>query len=119
STTTIDNFTAAVDKLDSTGRNWIIFQKRFTIAAKQKEVYSHLTGAAARPVHADPAKPTPTEDAAIASWDKKENLAMYLLTQKLHDVTLTKHLRKGTVAEIWSAVMQEFTQKSLLLRATM
>lgn len=44
---------------------------------------------------------------------------MYLLTQKLPDVTFTKHRRKGNTATIWAAIEQEFTQKSMLLRANL
>lgn len=44
---------------------------------------------------------------------------MYLLTQKLPDITFTKHRCKGTAAAIWAAITQEFTQKSILLRSNL
>lgn len=44
---------------------------------------------------------------------------MYLLTQKLPDITFTKHARKETAAAIWAAIIQEFTQKSMVLHANL
>ncbi|KZT63076.1 hypothetical protein DAEQUDRAFT_640073, partial [Daedalea quercina L-15889] len=60
---------------------------------------------------------TQAEQAAIDAWQEKEDLARYLLTQKLPDITFTKHRRKGTAAAIWAAIVQEFSQKSMILRA--
>ncbi|KAI1784625.1 hypothetical protein LXA43DRAFT_1066601 [Ganoderma leucocontextum] len=56
---------------------------------------------------------------AIAAWEKTENLAIYLLSQKLPDVTFTKRHRKGMTAAIWSAIVKEFTEKSILLCANL
>jgi hypothetical protein len=44
---------------------------------------------------------------------------MYLLSQKLADSTLTKYMWKSTVAEMWSAIILEFTQKSMLVCSNM
>ncbi|PIL29341.1 hypothetical protein GSI_09392 [Ganoderma sinense ZZ0214-1] len=117
--TTISDFSAALDKLDPTGKNWLTFQRRFTIAVRQKDAWSHFDGSTPHPAPADPAKPTKDENAAIATWEKTENLALYLLSQKLPDVTFTKHHRKGTTAAIWAAIVKEFTDKSILLRANL
>lgn len=117
-----ENFrdTIAVEKLDLAGRNWVVFQKCLTVAVHQWKVIKHFTGeAGARPGFADPDKPTAAEKTALTSWEEKEDLVMYLLTQKLDDTTLTKHMRKGTVAEIWAAITQEFMQKSLQLHASL
>ncbi|KZT68603.1 hypothetical protein DAEQUDRAFT_657156, partial [Daedalea quercina L-15889] len=59
------------------------------------------------------------EQTAIDGWQEKEDLARYLLTQKLPDITFMKHRRKGTAAAIWNAITQEFAQKSMLLRANL
>ena len=99
--TSLADFNAALDKLDSSGKNWITFQQRFEIAARQKKVWSHLDGSAPYPTPADPTGPvTQEEQAAIDAWQEKEDLAKYLLTQKLPDVTFTKHRRKENVAAI-------------------
>jgi len=44
---------------------------------------------------------------------------MYLLSQKLADSTLTKYMRKDTVALMWTAIIQEFMQKSMLVCSNM
>ncbi|KZT63679.1 hypothetical protein DAEQUDRAFT_679965, partial [Daedalea quercina L-15889] len=113
------DFSSAVEKLDSTGKNWMTFQQRFQIAVCQKKVWNHFSGASAIPVPADPNAVTAAEQTAIDAWQEKEDLAMYLLTQKLPDITFTKHRRKGNTATIWAVIEQEFTQKSMLLRVNL
>jgi hypothetical protein len=54
-----------------------------------------------------------------AAWLKKENQAFNLLTQKLHDTTLTKLLALKTVAEWWTTIKTEFTVKSSHVVAAM
>ncbi|KZT68542.1 hypothetical protein DAEQUDRAFT_651581, partial [Daedalea quercina L-15889] len=117
--TSLTDFNSAFEKLDSTGKNWLTFQQRFLIAVRQKKVWSHFDGSSPRPTPVAPTAPTQPEQAALDTWQEKEDLAMYLLTQKLPDVTFTKHRRKGTVATIWAAIIQEFSQKSMLLRANL
>ena len=51
-------FNQSVEKLKTDGSNWIIFQRRFTIAMNDRELFEHFTGAAAKPVAVDPANPT-------------------------------------------------------------
>ncbi|EED82459.1 predicted protein [Postia placenta Mad-698-R] len=113
------DFNSALDKLDLTGKNWLTFQQQFLIAVRQKKVWSHFNGMTPTPAAADPDKPTAAEVLAISQWQEKEDLALYLLVQKLPDVTFTKHRHKGNTAAIWAAIIQEFSQKSLLLRATL
>ncbi|TFY51058.1 hypothetical protein EVJ58_g10760 [Rhodofomes roseus] len=117
--TSLTDFNSAFDKLESAGKNWLTFQQRFQIAVRQKKVWSHFDGSSPCPIPAAPTAPTQAERTALDTWQEKEDLAMYLLTQKLPDVTFTKHRRKGTVAAIWAAIVQEFSQKSMLLRANL
>ncbi|KAI0370414.1 hypothetical protein BV20DRAFT_908655, partial [Pilatotrama ljubarskyi] len=114
----LSDFIAGVEKLDSKGTNWLLFEQQFTIAVKQKEVWDHFDGSTVRPV---PGSDTPTagEAAAIAAWDKKENFALYLLTLKVAPATYAKHKRKGTVAKVWAAIVSELTSKSLLARSNL
>ncbi|KAI0652181.1 hypothetical protein C8Q79DRAFT_997327 [Trametes meyenii] len=115
----LSDFIAGVEKLDSKGTNWIVFEQQFSIAVKQKEAWGHFNGTEVRPTLAVADTPTTTESAAIAAWEKKENFALYLLTLKIAPATYAKHKRKGTVAKIWAAVVQEFTSKSLLARSNL
>ncbi|KZT68740.1 hypothetical protein DAEQUDRAFT_671028, partial [Daedalea quercina L-15889] len=113
------NFSSTFEKLDAAGKNWLTFQQHFQIVVRQKKVRNHFDGTMPCPVPAAATGLTPEEQATANAWQEKEDLAMYLLTQELPDITFMKHCRKGTAAEIRGAIIQEFTQKSLLLCANM
>ncbi|KAI0823342.1 hypothetical protein BC628DRAFT_1282527, partial [Trametes gibbosa] len=132
----LGDFINGVEKLDSKGKNWIVFEQQFTVAARQKEVWDHFTGKSPHPTVVEPAatattmepsagsadmetKPPDIDETAIAAWEKKENLALYLLMLKIVPVTYAKHKRKGTVANIWTAIVAEFSSKSLLTRSNL
>ena len=44
---------------------------------------------------------------------------MFLLTQKLEDSTFQKHAHHDTVAELWAALVLEFTNRSQMAQASM
>ncbi|CDO78107.1 hypothetical protein BN946_scf184638.g3 [Trametes cinnabarina] len=115
----LSDFIAGVEKLDSKGTNWLLFEQQFTIAVKQKDAWGHFDGTSIRPVPAVPDTPTPSETTAIEAWDRKENLALYLLTLKVAPATYAKHKCKGTVAKVWAAIVAEYSSKSLLARSNM
>ena len=114
----LSDFSAAVEHLDLTGANWVVFQNRFLIAVEQKDVLGQFDRSNPKP---SPLKEDATETEKkkhtkeLASWQKKESLAKYLLMQKLPDSMFMKYLQKGTVADIWSAIVEEFTVKSMLM----
>ncbi|KAI1784745.1 hypothetical protein LXA43DRAFT_1101050 [Ganoderma leucocontextum] len=72
-----------LDKLDASGMNFVLFRHQFQIPVTQKEAWDHFDGTSALPVPAAPNAPTVIEIASIAAWDKKENLAMYLINIKI------------------------------------
>ena len=72
-------------KLEVDGTNRVMFSTRLRIALTDKDVYGQLDGTSAKPD-----KTTDPND--YTAWLKKENQALNLLTQKLHDTTLTKIL---------------------------
>jgi hypothetical protein len=113
----LSNFSHAVKKLDGTGSNWVLFQSRFLCAMEQKEVYEHFDGTSQKPMLGDGASHTDVElkahSKSLTAWQKKEWLACYLLIQKLPDMTYAKYLRKTSVAEMWEAIVTEFTHKSM------
>ncbi|KAI0826517.1 hypothetical protein BC628DRAFT_1299513, partial [Trametes gibbosa] len=125
SSPSLGNFINGIEKLDSKGKNWIVFEQQFTVATRQKEVWDHFTGKSPRPMvpssgSADTEmKPPDIDKPAVAAWEKKENLALYLLMLKIAPVTYTKHKRKGTVANIWTTIIAEFSSKSLLARSNL
>jgi hypothetical protein len=113
----ISEFGSAVDNLNSAGKNWVTFQCRFIMAVKQKHIFRHFDGTDTKPTLLSPA--TETETKALTAWQEKEDTAMYLLSQKLADSTLTKYTQKDTVVEMWSAIILEFMQKSMLVCSNM
>ena len=116
------NFLAAVEKLDATGSNWVLFQSRFLVAMEQKEVYKHFDGTSKKLVLGGES-PTNTELKAhtkeLAVWQKKECLAHYLLIQKLPDSTDTKYMQKTSMAEMWEAIVMEFMHKSMHMQSNL
>jgi hypothetical protein len=55
----------------------------------------------------------------LAAWQKKERLDRYLLIQKLPDSMYAKYVRKATVAEMWEAIVTEFTHKSMYMQSNL
>ena len=101
-----------VPKLEVDGTNWVMFSTRIHIALTDKDVYGQLDGTSAGPDKAmDPND--------YAGWLKKENQALNLLMQKLHDTTLTKVLSLDSAAKWWTAITNKFTVKSSHVVAAM
>ncbi|TFK78020.1 hypothetical protein K466DRAFT_437796, partial [Polyporus arcularius HHB13444] len=119
SSPSLSDFVAGVEKLDSKGSNWLIFEQQFTIGVKQKEVWNHFNGTSTRPVPADEDHPTNVEKAEIAAWEKRENTALYCLTLKIPPATFARHRRRGSVANIWAAMVAEYSSKSILTRSNL
>jgi hypothetical protein len=120
--TSLSDFSAAVERLDASSANWVIFQNRFLIAVEQKEVLGQFDGtnpklSALKEEATDSEKKKHAKE--LTAWQKKESLVKYLLMQKLPDSTFTKYFRKGSVANIWSAIVEEFTEKSMLMRSSL
>ncbi|KAF8235484.1 hypothetical protein L208DRAFT_1256697 [Tricholoma matsutake] len=85
----ISEFGSTVDKLDASGKNWVTFQQHFVIAVKQKRVHGHFDGTSMKPTLLS--SPTDDETKALNVWQEKEDTAMYLLSQKLANLTLNKY----------------------------
>ena len=134
--TSLTDFSAALDKLDQSGSNWVMFQHRFLIAIRQKKVLGHFDGSSVKPAlpqaAASPENATQAQIAAAQAahatalaqarearrtWQEKEDLALYLLSQKLPDSIFAKHMRKDSVATMWAAIIKEFTQKSMMMKS--
>ena len=106
------NSFSSVPKLETNGANWMIFRIRLKWALEEKRVFGHLDGTTIKPADDKP-------DTEKNDWSNDETKARHLLAQKLHDSTLTKLLHHTTVAEMWTAVTQEFTTKSSHVVAAM
>ncbi|PFH47112.1 hypothetical protein AMATHDRAFT_152920 [Amanita thiersii Skay4041] len=116
--TSLSNFSSAIDCLDPSGTNWIIFQYCFTIAVKQKKVWGQFDGSNQK--HTAKNDATNTEKIEhkklLAAWQEQEDMALYLLTQKLPDSIFVKYMHKETVADVWSTLVLEFTKKSMIMK---
>ena len=99
-----------VPKLKVDGTNWVMFSTHLHIVLQDKDVFDHLDSTSAE---LDVAT-LPNEHAV---WLKKENQAINLLTQKLHNLTLTKLLTFNSATKWWTAITNEFTVKSSLDRS--
>ena len=80
-----DSLPSSIPKLDSTGLNWAIFSVRFQDAVEAKGFWGHFDGNVSYP---DPVSTT-TDTTAVDQWNKDEQSAKYLLTQKIPDSTLS------------------------------
>ena len=78
---------SSIPKLDASGMNWAILLLHFQDAVEAKGYWGHFDGTLPRP---DPVATATAEDAAtLAQWDKDEQLAKSLLTQKILDLAFT------------------------------
>src|SRR5713226_7005116 len=78
-----DSFPSTVLKLDPTGSNWAIFSICFEEALSAHDRWGHFDGTTAKP--AVSSLPTQVELNAVATWEKEEWIAHYMLSQKLPD----------------------------------
>jgi hypothetical protein len=104
-----DALPSSVPKLEATGLNWAIFLVRFRDAVDAKGFWGHFDGTT--PVPSLSTLPTAAESIAKSQWEKDEQPAKSLLTQKLPDSTLMRIHMKVTVQERWEAVVREYTEK--------
>jgi hypothetical protein len=82
------------------------------VGSQRKRVFGHLDGTTVKPADNKP-------DMEKSDWLNDKMKARHLLAQKLHDSTLTKLFHHTTVAEMWTAVTQEFTTRSSHVIAAM
>ena len=66
-----------------------------------------------------PPSPTPDERKAQKDWDNEEALSQYLLSQRIPDSTLMRVRRFTTVAERWTAIVIEYTDKSMYAQTSL
>lgn len=115
----VSDFSAGLDRLEADGSNWATFQTRFLIALHPMKIHSQFDGSSGKPAELGESateREKKTYVKELAAWQEKEHLAMFLLAQKLPDSILLKYLRKDTVvAEIWAAIVEDFTRKITLI----
>jgi hypothetical protein len=116
-TTSIEKLSAVIPRLEPNGSNWAIFQKRFRDAMKVTRRWAFFTGDKARPVPVDPAHPTTEETTKMEKWDYDDQVATYLLSQRLPDTTVMRLSGCDTTKEHWDMVTSEYQAKSSYAQA--
>src|SRR6266850_6877571 len=94
--TSLSDLSSAIDRLESTGSNWIVFQYHFTIAVKQKRVWSQFDGSNTKPSglgEGATAEQRQEYSRLVSAWQECEDLALYLLSMKLPNAIFTKYQR--------------------------
>ena len=112
-----DALPLSVPKLEANGTNWAIFLVCCRDAVEAKGYWGHFDGTTPVPTLSTP--PTMKETTAKTQWEKDEQSAKSLLTQKLPDSTVMKIHMKATVQERWSAVVKEYTEKGAYAQTDM
>lgn len=118
STSSSDTLPSNVPKLEISGTNWPIWRIRFTVAATAKGKFGHFNGTTPRPVPVA-LPPTQAEAQAMQAWDDAEDVAKYLLTQRIPDSTVMHLESLATVAEMWTTLTTEFAQKGAYAQTDM
>jgi hypothetical protein len=117
-----DSLPSSIPKLDSTGLNWAIFSVRFQDTVKAKGFWGHFDGSELRPVVSvvttaaggnEDTQAKLAEELVVKQlqWDKNEQSAKSLLTQKIPDSTLMRIHSKKTMKECWDAIIIEYMSK--------
>jgi hypothetical protein len=144
---TSDQLPTSIPFLDAGGDNWHTFSIRFGNALRAKKLWGHFDGTALRPEpkpviptlplnvehdeaalaehkrHVQQAIRVAREDetflAALEKWEEEENLAAYLLTQRISDTLLVVIESLSTVTEKWTRIYEEYSFKSLHSKTSM
>ena len=115
-TTREDMYT--VPKLESDGRNWIIFKNRLEWALAAQGVVAHLDAQKApKPVEPLEAAKLAAYKTELAAWEKTEFTCHQQLARALPDSTLWKILHASIVADMWKTIVMEFESKTVLVQA--
>ena len=119
-----DTLPASVPKLETSGKNWLLFSIRFQLAVKAKGKWSHFDGTVSRPeaISADQAEaivigggedPNDNLVECQLEWDKDKDVALYLLSQRLSDSTLVSVEKYTLCSRKWATIVCEYTVKSV------
>ena len=112
-TPAIEQLPQNIPRLEPDGSNWAIFAVRFREAMSANRRWGFFDGKNARPVPTDPSNVTSDELEAMAKWDYEDQVARYLLSQRLPDSTAVRMGPYTTAKARWDRVHTEYTAKSV------
>ena len=106
-----------IPRLEQDGSNWAIFQTRFQMAMIASNYWECFEGSRARPIAKDPTAATKEEEGTIAAWEKDDNIARYLLSQRLPDSAVLSFSSCSSVQICWKLVTEEYRAKSAFAKS--
>ena len=80
--------------------------------------WGHFDGLDPRPVPKDPKNPTNAEILAIQQWDREDDVAGYLMSQRLPDAIIMDIEEHKTTQEQWVALCCIFLAKTDFMQPT-
>ena len=110
---TIEQLPANIPRLEPNGVNWAIFPMRFQEAMRAMRRWSYFDGSKPFPASKVKDKPTDAETNAIDKWECDDQVACYLLSQRLPGTTAIRVSHYKTVKERWEKVSEEFITKNV------
>ena len=112
-TPAIEHLPQNIPRLELDGSNWAIFAMRFREAMQANRRWGFFDGTRARPTLTDSSNITADEQEAMDRWDYDDQVARYLLSQRLPDSTAVRMGPYTTAKARWDRVSTEFTAKSV------
>jgi hypothetical protein len=112
----MDTLPTNVPKLDIKGTNWVIFSLCFQVAVEAKELWKQFDGTNPKPTGLPTSSGgtmtiSPPDPVTLAQWQKTENLAKHLLTQRIPDSTALHVCNLPDVVAMWMEIVCEYTKK--------
>ena len=102
-----------IPRLEHDGSNWAIYAIRFRSAMRATNRWDYFNGSKPRPSVKDPQAPSKDEKEATELWEKEDEIARYLLQQRLPDSTVLGLNSCTSTAMCWKRVSDEYTAKSV------
>src|SRR6267154_535851 len=113
---TTDTLPTNVPKLDIKGTNWVIFSLRFQVTVEAKDLWKQFDGT--NPKSVGPSMTSggtttvsPPDPVTLTQWQKHENLAKHLLTQRIPDSTVLRVRNLTDVVAMLKEIVREYTEK--------
>ena len=113
-----------IPRLSADGRNWVIYQERFTLSVAVRGLSGHLTGIKKKPTKPkDKEEPDGTVIAAdqkdvdayndtIGPWMLNEAIVLQQIASTIPDSLYLKINRKNTMCEAWNLLKKDFESRS-------
>ena len=99
--------------LEIDGSNWAIYTICFRSAMHAINCWNYFDSSKPRPTPKDPNAPSKGEKEATTLWEKDDEIACYLLQQRLPDSAVLGLNSCTSTAMCWNRVSTKYTAKSM------